>query len=145
MCRQSVDCHVLIRSPTGWKGYPAPPAYRVAFKYVRDEQLRPVVLPTVLLAHTDALVSAVQRYHSALAQMMAAEYTIREVVDNALLAGVSTGAVRGIINSFAEAANTPLLHASDVDPRLDGDDQAALGVDTLVADLAARHGDGTVA
>lgn len=103
------------------------------------------MLPKVLLDHTDALISAVQRYHSALAQMMAAEYTIREVVDNALLAGVSTGAVRGIINSFADAANTPLLHASDVDPRLAGDDPNAIGVDGLLADLAARHGDGTVA
>ena len=136
---------MLIGSPTGWKDYPAPPVFRVASGHVRDEQLRPVVLPTVLLDHTDALISAVQRYHSALAQMMAAEYTIREVVDNALLAGVSTGAVRGIINSFADAGNTPLLHASDVDPRLATDDQDAFGVDSLLADLAARHGDGTVA
>lgn len=103
------------------------------------------MLPKVLLDHTDALVGAVQRYHSALAQMMAAEYTIREVVDNALLAGVSTGAVRGIINSFADAASTPLLHASDVDPRLAGDDQDLIDADSLLADLAARHGNGTVA
>jgi hypothetical protein len=112
---------------------------------VRDEQLRPVVLPTVLLEHTDALISAVQRYHSALAQMMAAEYTIREVVDNALLAGVSTPTVRGIINSFADAQNTPLLYASDVDPRLAGEDPDLIGVDSLLADLAARHENGTVA
>jgi hypothetical protein len=103
------------------------------------------VLPTVLLAHTDALISAVQRYHSALAQMMAAEYTIREVVDNALLAGVSTPTVRGIINSFAEAQNTPLLYASDVDPRLAGDDPELIDVDSLLSDLAARRAKGTVA
>jgi hypothetical protein len=103
------------------------------------------VLPTVLLAHTDALISAVQRYHTALAQMMAAEHTIRDVVDNALLAGVSTGCVRGIINSFADAQNTPLLYASDVDPRLGGEDPDVVGVDSLLADLAARRGNGTVA
>jgi hypothetical protein len=103
------------------------------------------VLPKVLLEHTEALVSAVQRYYSALAQMMAAEYTIRDIVDNALLAGVSVGAVRGIINSFAEAATTPLLHASDVDPRLAGAEPELIGVDSLLTDLAARRGNGTVA
>lgn len=103
------------------------------------------MLPKVLLDHTDALIGAVQRYHSALAQMMAAEYTIREVVDNALLAGVSTGAVRGIIDSFADAATTPLLHASDVDPRLAGEEPELIGVDSLLSDLAARRGPGTVA
>ncbi len=134
-----------MAGPTGWERYPVLPAFRVSSQYVRDELLRPVVLPTVLLEHTDALISAVQRYHSALAQMMAAEYTIREVVDNALLAGVSTGAVRGIINSFAEATNTPLLHASDVDPRLAGDDPDLIDMDSLLADLAARRDDDTVA
>jgi hypothetical protein len=103
------------------------------------------VLPEVLLAHTDALVSAVQRYHTALGQMMAAEYTIREVVDNALLAGVSTATVRGIINSFADAQSTPLLYASDVDPRLAGDEPELISVDSLLVDLAARRENGTVA
>ena len=134
-----------MAGPTGWEHYPVLPAFRVSSQYVRDELLRPVVLPTVLLEHTDALISAVQRYHSALAHMMAAEYTIREVVDNALLAGVSTGAVRGIINSFAEATSTTLLHASDVDPRLAGDDPDLIDMDSLLADLAARRDDDTVA
>jgi hypothetical protein len=107
---------------------------------VTDEPFRPVVLPTVLLAHTDGLITAVQRYHTALAQMMAAEHTIREMVDNALRAGLSPGAVRGIINSFADAQNTPLLYASDVDPRLAGEDEAVVGVDSLLQDLAARRG-----
>jgi hypothetical protein len=106
---------------------------------VREEPVRPVVLPSVLLAHTDGLIIAVQRYHTALAQMMAAEHTIREMVDNALAAGVSAGAVRGIINSFADAQNTPLLYASDVDPRLAGEDEQVIGVDSLLQDLAARR------
>lgn len=113
--------------------------------HVRDEQPRVAVPPRVLLEHTDALVSSVQRYHSALASMLAAEHTIREVVDNALLAGVSPGAVRGIINSFADAQNTPLLYAADVDPRLAGDDDAVIGVDQLLHDLAARHRDDSCA
>jgi hypothetical protein len=96
--------------------------------------------PQVLLEHTDGLIIAVQRYHTALAQMMAAEYTIREMVDNALRAGISAGAIRGIINSFADAQNTPLLYASDVDPRLDGEDQELVGVDSLLQDLVARRG-----
>ena len=87
-------------------------------RYVSDEPDRPVVPPQVLLDHTEGLVLAVQRYHEALARMMAAEHTVREVVDNALRAGVSVAAVRGIIDSFADAQNTPLLHAADVDPRL---------------------------
>lgn len=95
--------------------------------------------PTALLEHTDGLITAVQRYHTALAQMMAAEYTIREVVDNALRAGVSAEAVRGIINSFADAQNTPLLYAADVDPRLAGEEQQIVGVDSLLQDLAARR------
>jgi hypothetical protein len=103
------------------------------------------VLPTVLLEHTDALISAVQRYHSALAQMMAAEYTIRAVVDNALLAGVSAPTLRGIVNSFADAQNTPLLYASDVDARLAGDDPELVDVGSLLSDLAARRANGTVA
>jgi hypothetical protein len=103
------------------------------------------VLPTVLLEHTDALISAVQRYYSALAQMMAAEYTIRAVVDNALLAGVAAPTLRGIVNSFADAQNTPLLYASDVDPRLAGDDPELIDVDSLLSDLAARRANGTVA
>jgi hypothetical protein len=105
------------------------------------------VSPAVLLDHTDALITAVQRYHSALAQMMAAEYTIREVVDNALLAGVSTGTLRGIINSFADAQNTPLLYASDVDPRLcnEDEDPELAGVDSLLSDLATRRHNGTMA
>jgi hypothetical protein len=106
---------------------------------VSDENLRPVVPPTVLLDHTDGLIVAVQRYHTALAQMMAAEHTIREVVDNALRAGLSAEAVRGIINSFADAQNTPLLYAADVDPRLAGEDHAVIGVDSLLQDLAARR------
>jgi hypothetical protein len=112
---------------------------------VRDEQTRAAVLPRVLLEHTEGLIIAVQRYHTALAHMMAAEHTIREVVDNALLAGVSPGAVRGIINSFADAQNTPLLYASDVDPRLAGDDPAVIGVDSLLEDLVARRGNGSCA
>jgi hypothetical protein len=103
------------------------------------------VLPTVLLEHTDALISAVQRYHSALAQMMAAEYTIRAVVDNALLAGVGAPTLRGIVNSFADAQNTPLLYASDVDPRLAGDDPEVVDVDSLLSDLGGRRANGTVA
>ncbi|HVV24306.1 MAG TPA: hypothetical protein VHF06_33035 [Pseudonocardiaceae bacterium] len=106
---------------------------------MRDEQLRPVVLPKVLLEHTEGLTVAVQRYHTALAQMMAAEHTIREMVDNALRAGISAAAVRGIINSFADAQNTPLLYASDVDPRLAGEDEDIVGVDSLLQDLAARR------
>lgn len=82
-----------------------------------------MVPPQLLLDHTDGLVDAVQRYYAALARMMAAEHTIREVVDNALRAGVSPETVRGIIDSFADAGNAPLLHAADVDPRL-GDDPA---------------------
>lgn len=96
--------------------------------------------PQVLLEHTDGLIIAVQRYHTALAQMMAAEHTIREMVDNALRAGISASAVRGIINSFADAQNTPLLYASDVDPRLAGEDQELVGVDSLLQDLVARRG-----
>jgi hypothetical protein len=99
-----------------------------------------VVAPQALLEHTDGLITAVQRYHTALAQMMAAEYTIREMVDNALRAGISADAIRGIINSFADAQNTPLLYASDVDPRLDGEDQELVGVDSLLQDLVARRG-----
>jgi hypothetical protein len=106
---------------------------------VRDEQLRPVVLPKVLLEQTEGLIVAVQRYHTALAQMMAAEHTIREMVDNALRAGLSASAVRGIINSFADAQNTPLLYASDVDPRLAGEDPDVVGVDSLLQDLMARR------
>jgi hypothetical protein len=98
------------------------------------------VQPQVLLEHTDGLIIAVQRYHTALAQMMAAEHTIREMVDNALRAGISASAVRGIINSFADAQNTPLLYASDVDPRLAGEDQELVGVDSLLQDLVARRG-----
>lgn len=112
---------------------------RVPSVYVRDEQLRPVVLPKVLLEHTEGLIVAVQRYHTALAQMMAAEHTIREMVDNALRAGLSESAVRGIINSFADAQNTPLLYASDVDPRLAGEDPDVVGVDSLLQDLMARR------
>lgn len=97
------------------------------------------MLPKVLLEHTDGLIVAVQRYHTALAQMMAAEHTIREVVDNALHAGVSASTLRGIINSFADAQNTPLLYASDVDPRLTGEDHDLVGVDSLLQDLAARR------
>lgn len=107
---------------------------------VRDE-LRQAIAPRVLLDHTDALVSAVQRYHSSLANMLAAEHTIREIVDNALLAGLSPAAVRGIINSFADAQNTPLLYAADVDPRLAGEDEPGLGVDQLLHDLAAGRRD----
>jgi hypothetical protein len=98
---------------------------------------RAVVLPKVLLEHTDGLISAVQRYHSALAQMMAAEHIIREMVDNALLAGVSPTAVRGIIDSFADAQNAPLLHASDVDPRLADEDPELADVEALIEDLTA--------
>ena len=108
---------------------------------VEDEQLRSVVLPQVVLDHTAGVITAVQRYHCALAQMMAAEHTIREVVDNALTAGVSPGAVRGIINSFADAQNMPLLSASDVDPRLAGVDPDVVDVDSLLHDLAARRRD----
>jgi hypothetical protein len=109
---------------------------------VSDEQLRPVVLPKVLLEQSQGLIIAMQRYHTALAQMMAAEHTIREMVDNALRAGVSPSAVRGIINSFADAQNTPLLYASDVDPRLAGEDPDVIGVDSLLHDLAARRAGG---
>jgi hypothetical protein len=89
------------------------------------------------LEHTDGLITAVQRYHSALAQMLAAEHTIREVVDNALLAGVSPTALRGIINSFAEAQSTPLLFAADVDARLAEDVHET--VDGPPSDLVARR------
>lgn len=103
-----------------------------------------MVAPSDLLAHTDGLIDAVQRYHTALARMMAAEHTIREVADNALRAGLSPEAVRGIINSFADAQNTPLLYAADVDPRLagrvDAEDQQIVGVDSLLQDLAQRRG-----
>lgn len=108
-----------------------------------DEPLRSAVAPKVLLEHTDGLISAVQRYHNALARMMAAEYTIREMVDNALLAGVSPTAVRGIIDSFADAQTAPLLSAADVDPRLAVDDPELSGLDASVGDLAARRRSGT--
>lgn len=108
----------------------------VASAYVRDDHPRPVVRPGVLLEHTDAVIGAVQRYHSALAHMMAAEHTIREVVDNALVAGVSPAAVRGIINSFADAADTPLLSASDVDPRLgDPEDDRPFVRDAMLGEI----------
>jgi hypothetical protein len=102
-----------------------------------------VIRPPVLLEHTDAVIGAVHRYHSALAHMMAAEHTIREVVDNALVAGVSPGAVRGIINSFADAADTPLLFASDVDPRLTDPDEEPPPFlsDTMLDDLIAPRTD----
>jgi hypothetical protein len=104
---------------------------------VSDEPDRPVVPPQVVLDHTEGLVVAVQRYHSALAQMMAAEHTIREVVDNALRAGVSPATLRGIIDSFSEAQTSPLLHAADVDPRL-ADDPAV--VDSFPPELTQRSG-----
>lgn len=91
------------------------------------------------MEHADGLILAVQRYHTALARMMAAEHTIREVVDNALRAGLSEQTVRGIIDSFADAQNTPLLSAADVDPRLAGEDNAMIAVDSLLQDLVARR------
>ena len=66
---------------------------------------------------------------------MAAEHTIRELSLNALRAGVSARTVRGVINSFAEAASTPLLYATDVDPLLAADDLVA---GTFLEDLDGR-------